>query len=32
MSMACVFNPPLIGNEVHNDSGAYELTAQTITD
>ena len=32
MSMACVFNPPLIGNEVHNASGAYELNADTIAD
>ena len=31
MSMACVFNPPLIGNEVHNDSGAYELTADRVS-
>jgi len=31
MSMACVFNPPLIGNEVHNASGAYELTADNVT-
>ncbi|MDH5613016.1 MAG: ectoine synthase [Gammaproteobacteria bacterium] len=25
MKMACVFNPPLNGNEVHNAEGAYEL-------
>ena len=25
MVMACVFNPPLIGAEVHDDSGAYPL-------
>ncbi|WP_250656567.1 ectoine synthase [Alkalimarinus coralli] len=25
MKMACVFNPPLNGNEVHNKEGAYEL-------
>jgi L-ectoine synthase len=25
MKMACVFNPPLTGNEVHNAAGAYEL-------
>lgn len=30
MKMACVFNPPLIGNEVHNAQGAYELTAAEI--
>lgn len=27
MKMACVFNPPLHGREVHNAQGAYELTA-----
>ncbi|MAD44540.1 MAG: L-ectoine synthase [Oceanospirillaceae bacterium] len=32
MKMACVFNPPLIGNEVHNKDGAYELSAETVTD
>lgn len=25
MQMACVFNPPVSGNEVHNKEGAYEL-------
>jgi len=30
MKMACVFNPPLNGKEVHNAEGAYELTADTI--
>lgn len=30
MSMACVFNPPLTGREVHNAQGAYELDAETI--
>lgn len=25
MKMACVFNPPLTGNEVHNAAGTYEL-------
>lgn len=25
MKMACVFNPPLSGTEVHNAEGAYEL-------
>jgi L-ectoine synthase len=25
MKMACVFNPPLHGKEVHNAEGAYEL-------
>lgn len=28
MKMACVFNPPLHGNEVHNAEGAYELETQ----
>ena len=30
MKMACVFNPPLNGKEVHNAQGAYELTAESI--
>ena len=30
MKMACVFNPPLHGNEVHNAQGAYELHAESI--
>lgn len=28
MTMACVFNPPLHGREVHDDSGAYPLEAE----
>lgn len=28
MTMACVFNPPLNGREVHDDSGAYPLQAE----
>lgn len=24
MELACVFNPPVVGNEVHNSEGAYE--------
>ncbi|MBA6412569.1 ectoine synthase [Parahaliea sp. F7430] len=32
MKMACVFNPPLHGKEVHNKEGAYELTAEAVTD
>ena len=32
MKMACVFNPPLSGKEVHNKEGAYELEAEAITD
>lgn len=30
MKMACVFNPPLNGTEVHNSDGAYELEAEVI--
>lgn len=30
MKMACVFNPPLNGKEVHNAEGAYELQASTL--
>jgi L-ectoine synthase len=30
MKMACVFNPPLNGKEVHNAEGAYELAADSI--
>lgn len=32
MTLACVFNPPLNGTEVHNKAGAYELEAETIHD
>ncbi|MDO6563576.1 ectoine synthase [Amphritea sp. 1_MG-2023] len=31
MQMACVFNPPLNGKEVHNAEGAYELEAEPVT-
>jgi len=31
MKMACVFNPPLSGTEVHNAQGAYELEAEEVT-
>lgn len=31
MKMACVFNPPLSGKEVHNAEGAYELEAEEIS-
>ncbi|SDJ94812.1 ectoine synthase [Microbulbifer yueqingensis] len=31
MKMACVFNPPLHGKEVHNAEGAYELDAEEVT-
>ncbi len=30
MKMACVFNPPLSGKEVHNAEGAYELEAEAV--
>lgn len=30
MKMACVFNPPLNGKEVHNAEGAYELDAEPV--
>jgi L-ectoine synthase len=30
MKMACVFNPPLSGSEVHNAEGAYELDAPGV--
>ena len=32
LTMACVFNPPLNGKEVHNAEGAYELDAEVVTD
>jgi L-ectoine synthase len=32
MQMACVFNPPLHGKEVHNAEGAYALQAESITE
>lgn len=32
MKMACVFNPPVTGHEVHNAEGAYELPADAIAD
>ncbi len=31
MTMACVFNPPLNGKEVHNKEGAYELAAESVS-
>ena len=31
MKMACVFNPPLNGREVHDESGAYPLEAEAVT-
>lgn len=32
LQLACVFNPPLNGTEVHDASGAYPLVAETIED
>ncbi len=29
--MACVFNPPLHGKEVHDETGAYPLEAEAVT-
>jgi L-ectoine synthase len=30
MKLACVFNPPLSGKEVHNADGAYELIPEAV--
>ncbi len=30
LQMVCVFNPPLIGREVHDETGAYPLDAEEI--
>lgn len=30
MQLACIFNPPLNGAEVHNADGSYELAAEPI--
>ena len=30
MKMACVFNPPLNGKEVHDETGAYPLAAEVV--
>jgi L-ectoine synthase len=32
MKMACVFNPPLHGQEVHNPDGSYNLEAEAVID
>ena len=32
MQMACVFNPPLYGTEVHREDGSYALEADAVTD
>ncbi|WP_427977215.1 ectoine synthase [Agarivorans sp.] len=31
LTLACVFNPPLTGKEVHNAEGAYELEAEALS-
>lgn len=31
MKMACVFNPPLNGKEVHDKNGVYPLEAETVS-
>jgi L-ectoine synthase len=31
LKLACVFNPPLNGKEVHDDSGAYPLEAEAVS-
>lgn len=30
LKLACVFNPPLNGREVHDESGAYPLEAEAV--
>lgn len=30
MKLACVFNPPLNGREVHDETGAYPLEAEAV--
>ena len=32
LEMACVFNPPLNGREVHDHSGVYPLEAEAVRD
>lgn len=31
MKLACVFNPPLNGKEVHDETGAYPLEAEAVS-
>lgn len=31
LKMVCVFNPPLLGKEVHDHDGAYPTSAEEIT-
>ena len=30
LKLACIFNPPLHGKEVHNPDGSYELVAEAV--
>ncbi len=30
LTLACVFNPPLNGKEVHDENGAYRLDAEAV--
>ena len=32
MHLACVFNPPLNGREVHDEDGAYKLNEEALAD
>ncbi|MBT8042348.1 MAG: ectoine synthase [Pontiella sp.] len=32
LQLACVFNPPLNGMEVHNADGSYELEAEAVAE
>ncbi|MEA2044923.1 MAG: ectoine synthase [Euryarchaeota archaeon] len=32
LKLACVFNPPLCGKEVHDENGVYPLEAEAIVD
>ncbi len=32
LTLACVFNPPVNGNEVHDEEGAYRLTGEAVGD
>lgn len=32
MVLACAFNPPLHGKEVHDENGVYALDAEAVTD
>ena len=31
MTMACVFNPPLVGHEVHDENGAYPTATEAVS-